>query len=400
MPSNSLALPHLTVLTPAMSRETMPIAVQIRMSEGEHQIAALTVLTPLSRDRSVLDASVPASVVLPEGTPVAFRWGSSAADSAVWYGYVSSRQVQSTKAQSANPSSPVVPVLYTLTGISNPMQSAPGRSYTGVSASAAARSVIGGYGGAPYIQPHPRIWPSLSQGTLTDFAWLVKLAGMVGYRLIADTNRISFADAATDLTPATAAIPLYSRVLQPGVYDTLIAWDPVSGQTDPSGSTVSAYTSYAVRPSSGISAQTTVSPPIVGGDGVSSAPTFTRISSGPAQSLSDARYTAAASAAGSRYWVYGDATVDGNTNLRPGRKVALGGSGIASADAGFWRVSTATHAVTLSALGQAYATYYAYLELGRDQTNALNLSPANPPLGQSPAMSLAGARWISPGSTP
>jgi hypothetical protein len=397
MPSNDLARPRLSVLTPAMSRETLPIAAQIRMSEGEHQIATLTVLTPLSRDRQVLDASVPASIVLPEGTPVSFLFGSSAADTAVWYGYVASRQVQSTKAQHGNPASPVVPVVYTLTGISMPMQSAAGRAYAGISASAAARNVIGGYDVAAYIQPHPRIWPTLAQGTLSDFAWLAKLADMVGYRLIVDANRISFADAGVDLTPTTAAVPRYARNVQPGVWDSLIAFDPASGQSDPSGATVSSYTSYAVRPSSGISAVTTHSPPIISGDGTVGAPTFTRVAGGSAQSLSDAQYTAAAKAAASRYWVYAKATVDGNTALRPGRRVQLGGAGLTAADTGFWRVCTVTHAITLSGLGQAFATYYAHMDLGRDQANALNLTAASPALGQAPAMSLSGSRWISPG---
>lgn len=399
MPADNAALPLLQILSPVMSRETLPVAAQIRMSEGEHQIATLTVLTPLARDRMVLDASVPASLVLPEGTPVSFLWGSSAADSAVWYGYVSSRQVQTTKAQTGgNPQVAVVPVVYTCTGVSMPMQSAMGRSYTGVTASAAARLVIADYGISSYIQPHQRIWPALAQGTLSDFAWLAKLAGMVGYRVVMDTAGISFADAATDLTPASAAIPIYARNLMPGLWDSLISFEPVSGQTDPSGATLTSYTSYAVRPTSGISASSTLSPPVLGGDGLSSAPSFARIAAGSARSFSDTRYTAAAQAAASRYWVYAAAEVDGSTALRPGRKVKLGGAAITAADAGFWRVGTVTHAVTLAAIGQAYATYYAHLELGRDQAGSLNLTAPAPALGRMPAMTLSGARWISPGA--
>lgn len=396
MPASDTA--HLRVLSPAMSRETFPVAAQIRMSEGEHQIAALTVLTPLSRDRRVLDAAVPAGLVLPEGTPVSFLFGSSAADTAVWYGYVASRQVQSSKAQHGNAQAPVVPVVYTCTGISMKMQSAGGRVFSGVSASAAARAVIGGYNLASYIQPHPRIWPSLAQGSLSDFAWLCELARMVGYRVVVDVDRVSFADAAVDLTPLTAPTPLYTRSLQPGVWDSLIAFDPASGQSDPLGATVSSYTAFAVRPSSGIAAVTTHRPPIAGPDGTVGAPSFTRVAPGPAQSFSDARYNAAARGAASRYWVYASATVDGSTALRPGRTVRLGGSGLAAADAGLWRVGTVTHAVTLSALGEKYATYYAHLELGRDQAGSLSLAPASPALMGAPAMVLAGSRWISPGT--
>lgn len=392
------SLPRLTVIQPVMSRETLPVAAQIRMSEGEHQIATLTVLTPFSRDRSLLDASVPASLVLPEGTPVSFLFGSSVADTAVWYGYVSSRQVQSSKAQSfGNNQAPVVPVVYTCTGVSMPMQSAGGRSFTDVTATAAARSVIGAYNIASYIQPHARIWPTLAQGGLSDFAWLAALAKKIGYRLIADTNRIVFADAATNLTPSGSAVPAYSRNLQQGRYDTLISFDPSSGQTDPSGSTVSSYTSYAVRPTSGLTAATTHSPSITGLDGVSGAPSFTRVAGGSARSYSDAQYNALAAAAASRYWVYASALVDGNTALRPGRTVSVSGTGVTAADTGSWRISTATHAVTLAALGNRYATYYADLELGRDQAASLNLNPATPALGRAPGMSLSSKRWISPG---
>jgi len=392
------ALPRLTVLTPSMDRHTLPIAVQIRMAEGEHQIATLTVLTPLARDRRALDANVPASLVLPEGTPVKFAWGSSLADTSIWYGYVSSRQVQSTKAQIANPQAPVVPVVYTLTGISRPMQSARSRAYTGVSASAAARSVIADYGLAAYVQPHPRIWPALAQGSLSDFAWLTQLAEKIGYRLNADVDRITFADAGTDLTPTSITPPTFSRALQSGIWDSLIEFDPASGQSDPSGSTVAAITSYAVRPSSGTAAAVNLAPGIVGADGTTGAPTFSKIACGSAQSYADAADNAAAEAAGSRYWVYANATVDGSSTLRPGRTVVLGGDGVTAADQGRWRISCATHALTLSSLGQATATYYAYLDLGRDQYADLDVTAPTPPLDRAGAMSLVSGSWISPGT--
>lgn len=397
MPSRSL--PQLTVVYPVMSRHTLPVAAQITMSENAHQIAALTVLTPLDKTQQALDARVPSSLVLPEGTPVCLRWGSSPTDTALWYGYVASRQIQTTKAQTSNPAAPVVPVLYTLTGISMFMQSPSGLSLTGASVTSAARAVIGKYNLASYIAPHPRIWPALAQGTASDFTWLCRLAAMIGYRLIVDTDRIFFAPAATDLTPVSAVPPLYTRSLQPGVWDSLIAFDPSSGQTDPTGGVVTGYTAYAVRPTSGTPAQASGAATITGQDGSAGTPTFTRIALGTAQSLSDAQYTASASVAASRYWVYASATVDGTTTLRPGRTVSLAGPGLGAAQAGLWRVGTVTHAVTLSALGQVYATYYAHLELGRDQTASLSLTPASPPLSAAAAPVLTGGRWITPGAT-
>lgn len=398
MPSVNAPGPRLTVLTPSLSGQLLPIAAQIRMAEGVHQIANLTVLTPLSRDRQLLDSTVPASIVLPEGTPVSFLFGSSAADTAVWCGYVASRQVQHTKTSATNSLAPVVPVLYTLTGISMPMQSAKSRAYTRITATSAARNVINSYGIAAYIQPHPRIWPALAQGTASDFVWLTQLASMIGYRLIVDTDRIAFVPAETDLTPSTVAEPVYSRSVTPGVYDTLIAFDSSSGQTDPSGAVVASQQSYAVRQTSGVAQSVAASPQINLGNGTSTSPYFTRIATGTAQSYSDAAYNAAAAAACARYWVYASATVDGYTALRPGRTVRAAGTGLSAADQGAWRVSTVVHSINLSPLGRATSTYYAQLELGRDQYADLDVVTPHPPLGRAAAMTLSGGRWISPGA--
>lgn len=398
MPSLSAPGPRLTVTTPALSGQLLPIACSIRMGEAVHQIATLTVLTPLARDRTLLDSSVSASLVLPEGTPISFIFGSSAADTAIWCGYVSSRQVQHTQTSTTNPMAPVVPVIYTCTGISMPMQSARSRAYTGITASAAARSVIGSYGLGAYITPHPRIFPALAQGAASDFTWLTQLASMIGYRLLVDTDRIAFVPAEIDLTPSTVAVPVFTRAVTPGLYDTLIAFDSTSGQSDPSGSVLTTQRSYAVRPSSGTAASVAASPRIGLGDGTTTTPYFTTIADGSAQSYSDAAYNAVAAAAATRYWVYAQATVDGYTALRPGRTVQLAGSGLSAADQGRWRISTATHSISLSALGRATSTYYAQLELGRDQYADLDVNPPHPPLPRAAAMTSSGGRWISPGA--
>lgn len=390
---------RLSVLAPVLSPQLLPVAASIRMSEGEHQIATLTVLTPLARDRAALEASVPSSLVLPEGTPVAFTWGSSLADMATWYGYVASREVQASAAQHGNTAIPVVPVRYTLTGISMPMQSPRARAYTGVTASAAARRVIADYNLAAYVTPHPRIWPTLAQGTLSDFAWLGRLAELVGYRLVVDTDRISFAPAEIDLTPASVAVPVVNRNIAPGIYDTLITFDPASGQSDPSGAVAATQAAFAVRPSSGTPALAAAIPAIATGTGGVTAPTFTRIATGTAQSYSDAAYNAAAAASASRYWVYAKAKVDGSARLRPGRSVLLAGSGLPTADQGTWRVSTVTHTLELSAIGRTTSSYYAHLELGRDQADGLDVRPPHPPLARASAPVLTGGRWSSPGGS-
>lgn len=398
MPSLNAPGPRLTVTTPALSGQLLPIAAQIRMSEAVHQIASLTVLTPLSRDRQLLDSTVPASLVLPEGTAISFVFGSGSTDTAVWCGYVASRQVQHTKTSATNAMSPVVPVVYTCTGISMPMQSAKSRAYTGITASSAARNVINSYGIAAYIQPHPRIWPALAQGTASDFVWLTQLASMIGYRLIVDVDRIAFVPAETDLTPSTVVEPVYTRNVTPGVYDTLIAFDSSSGQTDPSGTVVATQQSYAVRQASGNPQSVAASPQITLGNGAVASPYFTQIATGTAQSYSDAAYNAQAATSAARYWVYADATVDGYTALRPGRTVRLAGSGLSAADQGAWRISTVTHSINLSPLGRTTGTYYAQLELGRDQYADLDVATPHPPLGRAAAMTLSGGHWISPGA--
>jgi phage protein D len=385
--------PTLKVLYPALDSHRLPIDAQIRLCAGEHAVAQLTILTPVTADRTVLEQSVPSSMIIPDGAAVHLTYGSSGADSYDFYGYVASHRQLHTQAVSHLPGITTLPVQYTLTGASYVMQSATSRTYLSATASSIARQVAAANQLAVYTTACPRLFPAKTQAAQSDFTFLQDLARQVGFQCWVDNSLLYFVDPAVSLTPVGASAPLFRRDAHPGVWDTLSAFHATTGETDPSGAYLTAHTVSTLRSASGQLATAKATPLRTAPSG-SSVPAFTRVVTGSvASSYAEAVSVATASAANHRYWVAASATVDGHTALRPGRTVNLAGDALTGAESGAWRITSAVHRITLDPVTALRNTYHTDLELGRDQENALTLStprPAAPPPG---AMLLLGGRW-------
>jgi len=385
--------PALTVRSPALDSHRLPVAAQIRLAVGEHAIAQLTVLTPVTADRQALEQSVPSSMIIADRTPVHFTYASSPADSYDFYGYVASHRKLSTQGVSRIAGMVTLPVQYTLTGSSMPMQNAVSRSFLNTTGSAIARQIAAANQLAAYVTPSPRIFPAKTQAAVSDFSFLQDLAAQVGFQCWVDNSLVYFVDPAVSIDPAGFSAPVLRRDMQPGVWDTLSAFESTVGETDPSGSYLTSYSANTLRSSSGQLATASAIPTRTS-PGASAPPAFARVVKGSvASSYAEAQDIANAAMSTQRYWVSACASCDGDTRLRPGRTVRLAGRALPGADQGLWRICQATHRITLDPLLKAHNTYHIDLELGRDQEGALNLTSPRPVAPAPGAMVLSGSAW-------
>lgn len=385
--------PALSVVSPALDSHRLPIAAQIRLATGAHAIAQLTILTPVAADRQALEQSVPSSMIIADGTPVHFTYSSSNADGYSFYGYIASHRKLSTQGASRVAGMVTLPVQYTLTGSSMPMQNAVSRSFLNTSASSIARQIATANQLAAYVTVSPRTFPAKIQAAVSDFSFLQDLAAQVGFECWVDNSLLYFVDPAVSIDPAGSGAPLLRRDMAPGVWDSLSAFEATVGETDPSGSYLTSYTASTLRSASGQLA-TASAVPVRVSPGKSSAPAFGRVVKGRiASSYAEAQAVANAAMSTQRYWVSATATCDGDTRLRPGRTVSLAGNALPGADQGAWRICQATHRISLDPLLRAHNTYFVDLELGRDQEDSLNLTTPRPVAPEPGAMVLSGSAW-------
>ena len=384
--------PRVTMITPALTSHRLLRCAEIYLAEGRHALAQLTVLVPMAADRQVLEAAVPSAMIWPDRTPVHFTYGSSASDVYDFYGYIASHAIAPANGSARIAGLATASVCYTLTGSSMLMQSAKHQSFPSASASSIARQIAAANQLASYVTTHPRVFPAKVQAALSDFAFLQDLAKQVGWRCWVDNSLLYFVDPTVNLDPAATNVPSFRRDLLPGVWDTLADWQPVVGETDPSGAYLTAHAAYTVRHDSGQLAGITVTPQRTVG-AASVAPAFTRIVQSLASSHAEAEYIAAASANNNRFWVHATARTDGHTALRPGRTVNVAGDAMRGSDQGAWRISEAVHTLTLDPLMDTHNTYTTQLTLGRDQEASLTQHPPLIPAPVPGPMTLIGSAW-------
>jgi phage protein D len=392
LPAPSFA-PNLTLVTPPIDGNHRLAGAQIRLAEGQHALAQISVLTPLDPSQSAVNAAVPAALIWPDFTPVHFTYGSSLSDITDFYGYIASSRIQPEQTPTRLSGIATATVQYTLTGTSMYMQSALSRSYLNTTASAIARQIAAAHQLAVYTTPSPRLFPAKTQANQSDFAFLQALAQQVGARCWVDNALLYFVSPATNIDPAGAAVPAFQHNRTPGQWDTLSQWQPTVGESDPSGAILASHTATTVRSASGLIATATVTPQRVSG-GQTSAPALSSIVRDQlAGSAGEAEQIAQAAADNQRYWVSANATVDGNTALRPGRQVTISGNAISGSDAGTWRICQAVHKITLDLIAAWHNTYLCDLSVGRDQEGSLSLQQPVVPAPLPGPMTLIGSTW-------
>jgi len=175
---------------------------ELRQHYEQHSLAIVDMTVPNVLLRTTGGA------LYPEMTSVQLRWGRSASEQSMFYGYVNHPEVLTDS--SGNPT-----VRYLCLGTSLRMNGTQPRSWTKISPSFLAVEIARKYRLRALLHRSRRTLTSFTITTETDFQALKRLAAETGYRLWIDGGTVYFIDPNVLLTgAATSFVPQYPNVVE------------------------------------------------------------------------------------------------------------------------------------------------------------------------------------------
>lgn len=382
--------PHLYCRTPALEKGAWLSSVDVYQAEGAHQVVELTVMHTYNPSFPAQQWRTPAGSVWPENTPVRLQFGWYADDSADWYGYVASSRVVASETDPKFGHAVQVPVVYTLTGASMPMQTRRNKTWRGTTASAAARQLAQDYNLQARVDPTSYVWGQSTQAS-SDWQYLNDLADRSGYRLYCDNTTMWFVDRRTVMQTPDGTWPKFWQRKAPGFTDSLREFSAVVGDTDPAGGLRARYETTAFNRTSNILTESTYTQDRTTVQGQSVDPLLTtQYSTRPADSYAQSQRLLNAEA--DWLWVEARAVVNGDPRLKPGALVEFRGAGIGDANEGLWMVRSAVHKLCINQVYAQKSTYVTTLVVGRDDARSLTLGVQGRPLTPAPTVLVSG-RW-------
>ncbi|MGW3153708.1 hypothetical protein [Streptomyces sp. NPDC001089] len=382
--------PHLYCLSPAVESGAWLSDVEVYQAEGAHQIVQLTVMHTYNPSLPSQEWRTPAGSVWAEGTPVHLQYGWYSDDSADWFGYVASSRVQASETDARYGHAVQVPVVYTLTGASMPMQTRQNRLWSGTTASAAARRVAQDYNLQPRVDATRYVWDQSAQAS-SDWQYLADLADRSGYRLFCDNTTMWFVDRGTVLQSPDGTWPVFWQRKAPGAIDSLREFSAVVGDTDPAGGLRARFETTAFNRGSNVLTESSYTQDRSTVQGQTVNPLLTaQYSTRPADSYAQSQRLLGAEA--DWLWVEARAVTNGDPRLKPGSLVELRGAGIGDAAQGMWMVRSAVHKLCVNRLYPQKSSYTSTLTVGRNDAAGLSLGVQGRPKNPAPTVLVSG-RW-------
>ncbi|AZM47801.1 hypothetical protein DMB38_20205 [Streptomyces sp. WAC 06738] len=382
--------PHLYAKLPTLEKGAWLSEVSVYQAEGAHQVVELTVMHTYNPAFPAQQWRTPAGSVWPENTPVHLQYGWYADDSADWYGYVASSRVVANESDPKFGHAVQIPVVYTLTGASMPMQTRRNRTWSGTTASAAARQIAQDYNLQPRVDAVTHVFEQSTQAS-SDWQYLVDLADRIGYRLYCDNTSLWFTDRRTVMQAPDGTWPVFWQRKSPGFIDSLREFSAVVGDTDPAGGLRARFETTAYNRTSDILTHSTYTQDRTTVQGQSVDPLLTQqYSIRPAGSYAQSQRLLGAEA--DWLWVEARAVTNGDPRLRPGALVELRGAGIGDANEGLWMVRSAVHRMCINQLYPQKSQYDTTLTVGRNDARKLDLGVLDRPRKPAPTVLVSG-RW-------
>ena len=218
--------------------------------------------------------------------------------------------------------------------------------FTNITASAVAEKIARKYGFSYKIQPHPRVYPQISQAGLTDWQFLVKLAKQCGYFLRADSTTLYFQPMLQEVEDSITEAPIFSKI-DAGFKSTnpLYSFVPVIGETlGHSGSDKSATAVAGVDPETGQYFKYTKPKRSAPSRKISQPELFDRFDTViVAPSYDIAKFEAESVDKRSTFPYIAEAEILGSTRVVPGGPVYL--QNIGSKYSGYWTVLEVSHEI-------------------------------------------------------
>lgn len=226
------------------------------------------------------------------------------------------------------------------------------------------------YNFAYKLTPHPRVFPHISQGGLTDWEFMVKLAKQVGYLLRAEGTSLFFHPLLQDFNDLIGEAPIFTKndagfKNENGIYH----FAPVVGETlSHFGADKSATSVGGVNPRTGVPFKFTKQPRTATTRVISQADLFDRHATNVvANDYTTASFESYAADDKSTFPYAAETEVMGMASLRPGHPIYI--NNVGPEYSGYWTILEVRHEVIEEQLNvQRYTTH---LLLGTDSLGGL-----------------------------
>lgn len=374
--------------------------VKVIQKTNTHAIALLDVVYVGSNLSSTSSSSTRKWSYLKEQTPIQINYGQRPNYVGSFLGYVSSYKLIRTGSDVGYGGLTSTTVQYTITGVSQVMQSTSNTAWKHTSPSTIAGTIATQNGLRGIIHTYQSAIDYRLQNT-SDFKFLAQLADEIGYRFYIDNTDLYFINPKQILDRGNVRnIPQFWSNNQPGFYDTIRTFKPVVGTITPDGGVVANRNVVGLNPITGKVTQATITADATNLAGVPLADYITKYyNAAPAESYYEASQKVIADSLRNIYWNTADTDLRGDARIRPNTLVNLTGQALPIDDSGLWLVESATHCLTKPPpSGNKYAgTYLTETVLVRDHIYTAKVDPISETqnITQKVSAKLVGGKWIS-----
>lgn len=384
-------VPHLTLVEPVMMPNDWIEEMVLYQAENAHQVAELTLKQHYPATIPSQDWWQPGGSVWTDATAVHFKWGLQSNLSANFYGYVASAQVVNSERHPSFLHIVQLTVRYTLVGVSMTMQSVKNRLWPATTLSAIARQIAFEHSLQPRVETSSVRFEQRMQVT-SDWAFLSEICDYVGYRVYVDETALWFVSRDVAQPTGDPRVPKFELWKAQGSFNSLRSFESTAGETDPVGGVRARYETVSLNRRTGQLMPATYTqprskPPRAG----ERAPLLTQFwSQRPSTSYDRAVNNIASQV--EWLWVESQCTVTGDSRLRPGALVELGGNGIGTENSGTWMVRSVTHRFKPNWFDMVQTDYQCDVVLGRNQIDRIVL-PVSAQLKRFGETVLVNGRW-------
>lgn len=376
--------------------------VQIIQETNSHPLALLDVVYVGSNIGTTTPGASNTWQYLKEQTPIQINYGQRPHFVSAFLGYIASYKLMRTGKDPGYNNVVTTTVQYTITGTSQVMQSTNNVAWKNTSSSTITGNIATKNGFRGIIHNYISAITYRLQN-VSDFKFVAQLADEIGYRFYVDNTDLYFINPKQILDRSnTRNVPQFWSYNQPGLWDTIISFNPVVGTITPDGGIVANRNVVGLNPTTKSLVQSTIQPTISSSQNSSTplAPTITQYyNQAPAESYYEATQKVTGDYFRNLYWNTANAELRGDARIKPNTLVNLVGTTIPVNDAGLWLVQSSTHLLTKAAPtgSNVDVTYSTCTELVRDQiytANTTTFSETDPIIQNVPAV-LIGGRWRS-----
>jgi hypothetical protein len=345
-----------------MAVSDFPVDVELRQSWGMHDLFFLRI----EYNRSY--TGINSMALWPDNAPVKIIWGRRPSNIQTWYGYVNHHNV----AGNADSGSTALQITYVCIGTSKPMNTDKNRQWGEVTPTYIARKIASEYGFRAVLTSSNWILPYEVQANESDFCFLNRIAGKVGFRFWVSGGTLYFIDPAVVLSGGNQqAVPSFRMDKLFTQVDTMRQFDMNEGDNIP-GAAIAYRSVYGVDQNSGLVFQATAN--------TVNSPSVTQIKSDRnVQSYSEAQNIVQAWESMNQWWISAKAELFGEVALYPGKVLYLDGLQMPQNTRGYWIVSAVNHVLFSARTSyQVQSRYLSEVEILRNTGGSIpNIKSVN-----------------------